>query len=522
MTLHTIQLHNPTSPAAAKAALNQTESGDQVLFVLPENVDAFANEVRLQLLRREADQRGVQVALVTEDADVCEFASRTRIPIFASEQKAQGRWRYPKPLGDLPPPTIARPVIVQPPHEVGRQGLIAPEIVSTGEKTLLAGYTRQGRDHWYLAWLGYLFVIVAVIVLVGILALILVPQATVTVVPARSRTVSSIELAAQIGIDDPDFLNAIIPARAVQARVEGLDYTQTTGADDAPLGSATGVVTLINQTNREIIVPQSTVMRTATGNNVRFRTMEEITVPTGVGQQISAPIEAVEAGREGNVPAFTISEIEGPLNVSLRVSNQAPTAGGTVETVAAVTQADKERVRGQLQESLQLQAYSKLAESMQQGEVIPPETVSTFTLAETYDRFAGEQAGQLGLQLQLLARGTAVDVAGADQLAERTLRQNIPSGHFLLEETIQIGQPTFIRFTEDTIDITLTASGDTLVPVRTGEVRSLLAGVPLEEAESLLLRELDLATTPEIFLEPNWLNRLPYIPTRITVRVIEG
>ena len=74
-------------------------------------------------------------------------------------------------------------------------------------------------------------------------------------------------------------------------------------------------------------------------------------------------------------------------------------------------QADKDRVLGQLQASLQLQAYNKLAESLQQGEFIPPETVSTFTLAETYDRFSGEQAEELGLQLQLVGTERQLSVA---------------------------------------------------------------------------------------------------------------
>ena len=121
----------------------------------------------------------------------------------------------------------------------------------------------------------------------------------------------------------------------------------------------------------------------------------------GVGQQVRVLVEAVDPGIQGNVPALTINEIEGPLNITLRVSNPSPASGGTVEVVPVVTQADKDRVLGQLQVELQQQAYAQLAESLQQGELVPAETVRTFTLAETYDRFNGEPADVLGLQLQL-------------------------------------------------------------------------------------------------------------------------
>ena len=190
--------------------------------------------------------------------------------------------------------------------------------------------------------------------------------------------------------------------------------------------------------------------------------------------------------------------------------------------MAVVTQADKDRLLGQLQEQLQRQAYDQLAAGLEQGEIIPPETVSTYTLAETYDRFAGEQADVLGLQLQLLARGLAVDLNSANALAERSLRESIPFDHFLLEESIRIGQPNFTRFSSESADFTLTASADTLIPITTGQVRSLLICAPLEDAETILLDNLALAVPPEITLEPNWLDRLPCIPTRIVVRVLQS
>lgn len=520
MNFRTVQLDPSASVAAVTAALRGAEAGERLLFVLPEQADEFAHEVRLQVLRRQADAAGLRIGLVTEDADVRYHARRARIPAFSSLEQAAKPWRYPRPPAELPPPGSFRPLVISPPADVGR-GLKAPEIVTQGGRTLLAGRTQQRKSYWWLTASGYLLLIAIIAALLGGVALALIPGATITLIPDRMRFVSSIAVSARVGIDEADYINLVIPARAVQARVESFGTVETTGTEDAPLGKATGVVTFINQTNRAIEVPSTTVVRTTTGNNNRFRVQGAFTVPAGVGQQITAIIEAVEPGRQGNVPAFTISEVEGPLNLSLRVSNQSATAGGTIESVAVVVQADKDRLLGQLQDESQRQAYARLAEGLQQGEFIPPETVSTFTLAETYDRFAGEPAAVLGLQLQLLARGTAVDLTAAQGLAERSLRQSIPADHFLLEETVRVGQPTFTRFAGDSVDLTLTANGDTLIPIKTADVRSLLAGVPLAEAASLLQQELELAVPPVITLEPNWLDRIPYIPTRITVRVLQ-
>lgn len=520
MSLHIIDLPAPATLAAASVGIHQAVAGERVAFVLPAPADDFANEVRLRVLRRQADAAGVQVGLVTTDADVRYFARRAGVPTFASVQAANEPWRYPKPEATLPAPEAARPMVVRPPQKVGL-GLAAPIIATAGGATVYDGLLRRRRDLWWLRSLGYVLISLLIAGLLFGLAVLLLPSATVTLTPAHTRFVSSVEVTAQTGIDEPDTSNSLVPARLVQARVEGSASTPATGSDFAPAGKARGFVILINRTAREVKVPVNTIVRTVTGNNVRFRTQAEVTVPAGIGQRAGVAIEAVEPGRQGNVGAGTISEVEGPLGLSLRSSNESGTGGGTVADVVVVTQADKERVLGQLQSSVQRLAYEKLAASLRQGEYIPPETVQTFTLAETYDRFAGEQAESVGLTLQLLARGMAVDLEGAGSLADRSIRLAIPPDHFLLDDTVQIGQPSFNRFAEESVNMTLTASGDALVPIPTGDVRALLAGLPLGEAAAALQRRLDLARPPVIEVERAWLGRLPYIPTRIRVRVLQ-
>lgn len=520
MSTRVVELTAPATLAAALAAVRAATPGERLVLVLPPEADGLAATVPLQVLRRQADAGHVQVALVTSDPDIRYHARQARLPILPDVNRAQGRWRYPPPPSPLPPPRAVRPPVIHPRGRVG-WGLQAPAIVTVGETTLWEGTLRRRAPAIWAPLFGYLLLSLLLAATLPGLAGLLVPQATVTLVPAHTRLVSSIEITARTGIDQPDYVNRLVPARVVQARVEGSGTTMATGSMFAPAGKARGAVTFINRTAREITVPANTVVRTVTGDNVRFRTESEVVVPAGVGQRAGVTVEALEPGRQGNVAAFAIGEVEGPLGLSVRVTNESPTSGGTMADVVVVTQADKERLLGELQQQLQAQAYARLGEILRQGEYIPPETVQTFTLAETYDRFAGEQSPTLGLQLQLLARGMAVDLAGAQTLAARALRESVPPGHFLLEETIQYGAVQFIRFDQEAVRMTLTAAGEALIPIRTGEVRALLSGVPLEEAPRLLQRRFELARPPEITLEPNWTDRLPYIPTRIKVLVLQ-
>ncbi len=516
--INIISLSAPATVAQARNAILRAHAGDRLLFILPDDADNFANEARLRALRKDADRGGIQLGLVTEDDDIRYFAKLARIPTHKSEAEARKRWRWPKPEPPLPPPHKMRSTVTPPPRDAGLT-LKPPTLITRPDGAVLWGDARARKERpWLPGLITSLFIGVIALAIVG-LSIYLLPQATITLVPARTQIISSVEITARTGIDEPDYLNKLIPARVVQARVEGYGATPTTGHDEAPVGKATGVATFINRTSREIHIPEGTIVRTTFGQNVRFRTTHPISVPAGVGQKSNASIEAIEPGPEGNVPALTINKVEGALNISLRVSNPFPTEGGTEEVVATVTQADKDRLLNELLAQLQQQAYDKLAENLRQGEYIPPQSVQTYVLAATYDRFAGEHADELRLQLQLLARGMAVDMDGAQELAERSLRETVPPDKYLLEETIRTGDPHFTLFGDEFINFSLTASGEVIDPIPAGEVRAILTGAPVDQAEALLQEHFDLARAPEVQCIPPWMNRLPTLPFRITVRV---
>jgi hypothetical protein len=516
-----IKIHSLSSPATvarAQQAVLRAQPGDRLLFILPDDAANFAYLPRLKALRREADNADVQIGLVTQDGDIKYFAKLARIPVYKTEDAARKHWRWPKSEGVLPPPHKMRPTVVPPPPDAAVE-LNPPTIITRPDGTVLLGEARARPDRSWLQGVGYVFFIGLITLAIVGLTIYLLPQATVYLIPEREQVISSVELTARTGIDKPDPLNNLVPARVVQARVEGFGTTPTTGQDEAPVGKATGVVTFINRTSRDINVPEGTIVRTTFGENVRFRTTHPVTVPAGVGQKADAEIEALEPGPTGNVPALTINKMEGGLDVSLRVSNPFPTSGGTEEVVATVTQADKDRLLNELLEELQQQAYEKLAENLRQGEYIPPESVQTYVLAATYDRFAGEHADELGLQLQLLTRGMAVDMDGARDLAERSLRENVPEDKFLLEETVRTGEPHFTLFGDEFVEFSLTASGEVIDPISAGDVRAVLTGAPTDKAVQLLQENFDLAEPPVVELRPGWMKQLPTLPFRIIVRV---
>jgi len=107
-----------------------------------------------------------------------------------------------------------------------------------------------------------------------------------------------------------DFLAALVGYKRIEAR------------------RASGSVTFSRSTpaTTDIIIPRGTRVATADGSVV-FKTTEAVVLTAG-STSVDAPIEAVEAGANGNVAANTITKIVDPISGIESVNNENPTSGG--------------------------------------------------------------------------------------------------------------------------------------------------------------------------------------------------
>jgi hypothetical protein len=278
-----------------------------------------------------------------------------------------------------------------------------------------------------------------------------------------------------------------------------------------------------------LTIEPGAIVRTATGTTVRFRTVTTATLPASIGGTGWAEIEALEPGPVGNVDRATITEVEtSGLRGKARVINEQPTEGGGVKQVGYVTRADMDRLHAQLLQQLQQRAYVELLAQLGEQEFLPPQSMSVEILTEVYDQFLDAEAEVLGLQMRILATATAVDRANLNLLAYEALTERIPASHELRSEQI-----TFFRDEEEiqmdgrAVLIDVGASAPLIVEVDRGAVRSAIAGLDAEEADAVLADTFALSAPPVVEIEPDWikrwawLDRVPYLPFRIQVIVLD-
>jgi hypothetical protein len=475
----------------------------RIVLVLPKGYRMLRSQVNLKLLQRHARDLSVEVALVTRDRVINELARETGIPVFHSLEHGESWAGGPVKKKVAPPPPIAERRPSRP-----RLSQIRPNVPWRGE-----GWFSQAF---------VLFLFLSLLVFMVASALLLVPGATVRLVPKHEELGEQLVIRASPDVEEIDYERLEIPARRVQVELAGSRQIATAGQKDAPADPAVGTVIFINRTNEEVEVPAGTVVATSSGVTVRFTTDNTETVPSPIGGRVDVSVTAVDPGPKGNVRPAQINTVEGPLALQVRVMNEQPASGGSVQQTGVVTRADKERLKAMLLQQLQQEAYTLLQAELKEQEFVPPESLQMIVLDETYDKFVDEIADSLSLEMRVVARGTAIAGQEANKLALRALEGKVRSDYELVPQGLQFKPGEVTGVDEAVVSFVMGVSGHMVARIDGGGVAEEIRGLEVVEAERYLAQNLPLGSLPRVEVSPDWLGRLPYFSFRIRVIVESG
>jgi hypothetical protein len=307
--------------------------------------------------------------------------------------------------------------------------------------------------------------------------------------------------------------------------VEGQATVDTTGTIDQPSEKARGIALFTNLIPDQVTIPAGTVVRTSAAQPVRFVTLADATLPGTVGETVEVPIEAVNPGFEGNLPAGRINEIEGPLSARLAVANGEPTRGGDVTVVPAVGPADFDRVRALLLQELQQRAYAEMQTdpfiALQSTEFIPIESLAVVLMhSETFDGYVGQAATELALDVRVTIQGVAIDERRAREVVYAGLAEKVGEG-FEISATSLVFRRGVVTNIDDQRRVTfvMQGAGDVSAAIHPQDVRRMVRGRSVQGALATLDRELPLAAPPSIEAWPPFWPIIPSLAARIDVEI---
>jgi hypothetical protein len=254
-------------------------------------------------------------------------------------------------------------------------------------------------------------------------------------------------------------------------------------------------------------------------DNIRFETTRGGEVTAGVDETLELPVQAVESGRSGNVEAETIVVVEGRLGLSLSVTNPEPLTGGRETPSVQASDADRERAKDALMETLESEARARLAEEMKTGDVLFDDTFTVSqTLAEVYDPPAGAAGIKLTLTMQVEFSTLYADASDLTQLASLALNASLPSGFSAATQELTLKPVTKPILNDDGFTRwTVRAERRIVQQISYAQVTQMIQGIGSRRAQSLLETSLPLEDAPEINLSPSWWPWVPIVPFRISV-----
>ncbi len=470
------------------------------MLVLPWDIHFLSRELDFDLLRRETERRQLEVAIVSIDPDRRALARGCGFPAFSSVEEAQETtvWRS-RPSERVEPP---------PRHWWEREIVLRPRAVRPRARWL----------DWVKLGIRFAIFLLSLLILAGG-AYIVVPSGAVTLVPAGREFSTIVPVSVDPDVETLDHGARVIPARRLGVEVEAYTEVETTGISNIVMGRASGMVMFTNLLLQDYIVPAGTVVRTSsTSYPLRFRTTADVAIPAG--GQATVPIEALEDG-VGNVGAFQINQVEGVAGSAVRVINPGPTTGAEPREARVVVQADYDRVRRQLIRQLLDQAYVEMGDLLKPTEFLLRESLRIEAVPkEAYTRFITEQADTVGLNVRLLVSGLAVDVGNAQAVAYSDLSRRLPPGYVLVDAHFDLGEVAEEDVGPGRFAFFVTARGVAAAALDADAAVALIRGQRVSDAREQLLVEFPLAEDPRMTVWPEWLERMPLLPMRISVEVV--
>lgn len=497
-----IELQGDENITVIRNLLEQATDQEVVLFV-PKGCEALErNEVNLRVLRRWADNFALRIALVIEDRGTHVMARQAGFVLLPSVKQAQKANLY----------LLER-------HRRRQEGLpLRPSLhisLPQPARQVTGKAVRRTAPRIY----ADILVSVLVFLTLALFLLFVLPSATVTLTPVSEPVEASMEIVGVAGLQEINYGLAKVPVRFVSVEREGSDKIAPTGRRDVPDAHAQGTVVFANKTNIPVTVTKGTVVRTSTGENVRFYTVADAWLPGELFATVRVGILAAEPGPKGNVPPLTINVIEGELAAQADVLNDARTSGGTLRRMSVVDGEDQDRLRAKLMKRLQEEAYSELTAALSKSEFIPPDSLTIAILDQEFDHKVGDMADELGMRMKVKVTGLAIDRAHEEKLLLRLLEQRLKPGYRLLEDSATFQQGDLIEATVEQARFSMSAQARMAPAIETQEVSNAIAGKPIGAAKEYLMHQFKLNSAPQIQLSNSLFQRLPWWAARIRVRI---
>jgi hypothetical protein len=356
--------------------------------------------------------------------------------------------------------------------------------------------------------------VIAVLTVAGLF----VPRAALTLYPEAQTQSVVIPVSASTSVETVS-ITGDVPAQALSITVISDQSLAITSTIAIPKSKSQGIARFKNLGQAAVGIRAGTLISTASELPIKFVTLHDTLLESGLDKFVDVPIESLQSGATGNVSADSIIVVEGPLGLSISVTNPNPITGGSDSQVTGATDNDREKLRTVVLENLRSVAESKLRAQIAPADMLLADTFEVVkVLEENYSPAEGQPGKTLTLNMQVEFSAQFVSAKDLDRLSTATLDASVVNG---LEPFGKVDLKALTRPFTDASGAThfeLQVTRTLLRYVDTMQVFSAVRGRTPEQVKNKLMENFALRKEPKVIMTPSWWPWLPLIPFNISVK----
>ncbi len=468
----------------------------RILLVWPKFEKISLRPVDLRILQQHAHYLGADLGVVTHRSNVRRDAQGFGIPVFGSSVAAQ---------------RDAWPVRRRSARRAARTDQLQLREMADKAKLKEADWRSKPAARVGTFTLGVLAVLA--------ITALFIPRATIKLTPITKQQSITLPVTASTSTKSVNITGSI-PAHEISITVQGTQSARINSQTSIPQSKAGGIARFKNLTQQDVTIPAGTVIHSTAETSVQFATLNDTHLTGKANAVVEVPIEALEAGAAGNLPADSLQVIDGSVALSASVTNPEPTTGGSDRIATAPSENDHARVRGVLMSQLVAQAQQQIKESIGAKDLVLANTLKLGEPEEeTYDPPSGQAGTLITLTLRVPFTAQYLSAGDLTQLAETTLNASEPEGFIPVPDTLTfklVGTPVADASGASHFDLQVERMSKHEIDLL--QANALARGLSPRAAARVLSTKLPLASTPKIELSPSWWPWLPLIPFGTTVQ----
>jgi hypothetical protein len=526
--MSTVYLEVDDEITSAIGRIRAVTDGEAVIVVPPGSRIA-TSRINFKLLVREATERRLNIAAVSDEPGVRALAISAGLPAYDTlvaaeaalatfreqDRRLAERLGRPEPTAVIvaaePPPTRSDSVPSAPPEDTA----IMPAPVA-----------RRRRRRRRISVAPLLVVLLMAVLVAGVAygAYVFLPTATITLQPTTTPVQPGpITVTADPDVAVTDPVAGVVSAQRLEVPVTSSGDFPATGTQVSQTPAHGTVRFRSENTVNAVAITRGTVVSTADG--IDFETTEDATVPradfsTGTPGTVDVAVRAVTAGPRGNVDTNAISVVPSVLSSQLvSVRNPDPTTGGRRVEQTLVAQTDYDAavatLTGQLTDDL-TQALAD-PQNVPRGLTAFPATAAIGAPEPTpaATDVVGTVATSFTLRLNATATVVAVNESLVDQLAATRLRSGITDAQKIVSDTVDAShQPGSVA--GQTVVYQASASATIYSMPDVSSLVASVRGKTVTEAKQILGQY----GVVDIVMWPDFIDRLPDQTARINLTVV--